>query len=285
MRRIIEPTLEQMKKSVKSIARYFGLEISKVPRLSNRITFNEAMDYDYGILRGFATRVAQFSASPGETQAVRNLLLTGILNTQPYAGYFSIEVGGADTSQVGIWKRKSGDKEAPRVRLPDRRDEWFYWADKERIEPKRCKWRVALLGESVARGYLYDPHFNPASALEEMLKSQLAAGKIDIVDLAKSNQTLQELKVIVGQCLALRPDIIVIFAGNNWRPYLTDSDIHYVDSVLRKEGVPGMKSILHERAVQAVRQLTGEVSCLLEHDPVRLKHSRRLRGNWRIRRG
>ena len=264
MRRIIEPTLEELKKSLKSVARYFGLEISKVQRLPNRITFDEAMDYDYGLLRGFATRVAQFSASPAETQAVRNLLLTGILNTQPYAGYFSIEVGGAHTPQVGIWKRKSGDKDAPFVRLPDRRDEWFYWADKESIEPKRCKWRVALLGESVARGYLYDPHFNPASALEGMLRSQLGAGKIDIVDLAKSNQTLQELKVMVGQCLALRPDVIVIFAGNNWRPHLTDSDIPYVDSVLRKEGVPGMKSMLDEGAEQAVRQLTGEVNSLLE---------------------
>jgi hypothetical protein len=260
----MEPILDGIKKSLKSIARYFGLEIHKVPRLPNRIIFNETMDYDYGLLRGFATRVAQFSASPTETQAVRNLLLTGILNTQPYAGYVAIDVGGADTSQVGIWKRKSRDKEAPFVRLPDRRDEWFYWADKGRIEPKRCKWRVALLGESVARGYLYDPHFNPASSLEGMLRSQLGAGKIDIVDLAKSNQTIQELKVMVGQCLALLPDVIVIFAGNNWRPHLADSDIPYVDSVLRKEGVSGMKSMLDERAGQAVRQLTEEVNSLLE---------------------
>lgn len=264
MRRIIEPPLDEIKKSLKSIARYFGLEIQKVPRLPNRMIFNETTDYDYGLLKGFGTRIAQFSVSPAETQAGSNLLLTGILNTQAYAGYIAIEVGGADTWQVGVWRRKSRDKEAPFVRLPDRRDEWFYWADKERIEPKRRKWRIVLLGESVARGYLYDPHFNPASALEGMLRSQLGAGKIDIVDLAKSNQTLQELKVMAGQCLALRPDVIVIFAGSNWRPHLTDSDIPYVDRVLRKEGVPAMKSILDEQAGQAVRQLTGEVNGLLE---------------------
>ena len=115
MRRIIEPTLEELKKSLKSVARYFGLEISKVQRLPNRITFDEAMDYDYGLLRGFATRVAQFSASPAETQAVRNLLLTGILNTQPYAGYFSIEVGGAHTPQVGdLEKKKRGQRRTVR---------------------------------------------------------------------------------------------------------------------------------------------------------------------------
>ena len=64
MRRIIEPILDEIKKSLKSIARYFGSGNYKVPRLPNRIIFNETMDHDYGLLRGFATRVAQFSASP-----------------------------------------------------------------------------------------------------------------------------------------------------------------------------------------------------------------------------
>jgi hypothetical protein len=267
-RRVMRGAGREIKKSLKSIARRLGYEVHEIPRLPHQLIFNETVDRDYELLRGFATRVAQFSALPDETQAVRNIFLAGLLNAQPHSDYFSIEVGGADTLQVGIWKRKSGRKsgakQAPFIRLPDRRDEWFYWADKESIEPKRCKWRVALLGESVARGFLYDPHFNAASALEGMLGSQLGAGKIDIVDLAKSNQTLQELKVTVGQCLALRPDVVVIFAGNNWRPQLTDSDIPYVDSVLRKEGVRGMKSILDERAVQAVRQLTSEVNALLD---------------------
>src|SRR5215472_13652093 len=263
-RRMVPAAGREMKKYLKGIARRFGYEVSEIPRLPNQVVFDETVDRDYELLRGFVTRVAQFSASPDETRAVRNLFLTGILSPQPYSDYVSVEVGGANTLQVGIWKRNSGAREAPFVRLPDRRDEWFYWADKERIEPKRCKWRVALLGESVARGYLYDPHFNPASALECMLTSQLGAGKVDVVDLAKSNQTLQELKIMVGQCLALRPDIIIIFAGNNWRPHLTHTDIPYVESVLRKDGVPGIKSVLDERAVQTVRQLTNEVNTLLE---------------------
>jgi hypothetical protein len=263
-RRVMLAAGREIKKSLKWIARRLGYEVREIPRLPHQAIFNETVDRDYELLRGFATRAAEFSASPDETRAVRNLFLTGILSTQPYSEYVSIEIGGVDTLQVGIWKRKSGAKAAPFVRLPDRRDEWFYWADKERIDPKRCKWRVALLGESVARGYLYDPHFNAASALEGMLRSQLGSGKIDVVDLAKSNQTLQELKVMVGQCLALRPDVIVIFAGNNWRPHLTDSDIPYVESVLREKGVPGMKSLLDELAEQAVRQLTSEVNTLLD---------------------
>ena len=54
-----------------------------------------------------------------------------------------------------------------------------------------------------------------------------------MVDLAKSNLTLQELKTCIGQSLALSPDLLVIFAGNNWRPQLAASDIPYVQGILR----------------------------------------------------
>ena len=226
------------------------------------------MDREYELLRAFATRVAEFSASSGETQAIRNLHLTGILAAQsPFEGS-RVGVGGVDPLKVGIWRRKSEAEDAPFVRRRDRQNDWFYWANKERIEPKRCKWRVALLGESVARGYLYDPEFTPALALEGMLRSYLGAAQIDVVDLAKSNLTIQQLQVLAGQCLALRPDVIVILAGNNWRPHITESDIPYVDSLLRKDGVPAMKSFLDERGVLAVRQLTSQVNSLLDSSDV-----------------
>src|SRR6185437_17005129 len=110
--------------------------------------------------------------------------------------------------------------------------------------PKRSKWRVVLVGESVARGYLYDPQFNPASALQTLLVGQLGTGNVDVVDLAQSNQTLQELKVIIGKSLTLAPDVLVIFAGNNWRAQLTEADIPYTESLLRREGVPALKAFL-----------------------------------------
>ena len=119
-------------------------------------------------------------------------------------------------------------------------------------------------GESVARGYFYDPQFNLASALEGTLRSQLGPAEIDVVDLAKSNLTLEELRVVLGHSLALQPDILVVFAGNNWRPRLVEPDIPYVDTLLRQQGVAAVKSFLDARTQQSVQLLMRQVNALLE---------------------
>src|SRR5262245_35905316 len=55
------------------------------------------------------------------------------------------------------------------------------WADVERIEPKGRRKRIVLLGESVARGYFYDPEFNPAMALRSILANAAGIDAIEIV--------------------------------------------------------------------------------------------------------
>jgi hypothetical protein len=252
-----------MKRVLKAIARRFGYQISQIAPQTDHVVFSETTDGEYDLLglRAFATRAAQFSASPHETQAICNFYLTGILKEQPYQEVSRIEVGNANTLEVGIWRKKSRAKDAPFVRRADR--DWFDWANRETIEPKRRKWRVVLVGESVARGYLYDPEFTPASELEGMLGSYLGPAEIDVVDLAKSSLTMRPLKVLIGQSLALLPDVIVVFAGNNWHMHLTESDIPHVDSLLRKDGVPAMKSFIDAKTEQAVRQLTSQVNSLL----------------------
>lgn len=122
---------------------------------------------------------------------------------------------------------------------------------------------MVLLGESVARGYFYDPHFNPASVLQTILESVLGPEKIDVVDLARSNLRIPELRACIGQSLALSPDVLVIFAGNNWHPHLSESDIPYVESLLRQQGVPGMKAYLDEKREQTARNLITQANGLL----------------------
>ena len=164
--------------------------------------------------------------------------------------------------QIGIWRKQSAAKDAPFIRLAD--SESRSWSRQQTIEPKRCKWRVALVGESVARGHLYDPELTPASVLEQMLRSSLGSSEIEVVDLAKSSITMQPLKVLVGQSLALSPDVIVVFAGNNWHMQLQDPDIPYVDAALRKDGARGLKSYIDSKVRHAVHELTEQVSTLVK---------------------
>lgn len=251
-----------MKNVLKSIARRCGLEIRRVAPATRDAVFSDTVDpdTDFMVLRSFADRAARLCASPRQTEAICNLYLTGILREQPSVEVSRIEIGDADTMQVGIWRKPSRAKDAPFVRLEEA--DWFSWARKETIDPKKRKWRVALVGESVARGYLYDPEFTPAGALEQMLRSHLGAAEIEVVDLAMSSLTMQPLKALIGQSLALSPDVIVVFAGNNWHTQLRESDIPYIEGPLRKDGVPRLKTYIDSKVEHAVRQLTEQVDSL-----------------------
>ena len=252
-----------MKHLLKSLARRCGLEIRRVAPAPGHAVFYDTMapDSDLLALRSFADRVARFSASPEQSRAIRDLHLSGILREQQPAEVSRIEIGNADTMQVGIWRKQSRAKDAPFVRMPDA--DWFSWAKKETIEPKRRKWRVAFIGESVARGYLYDPEFTPAAALEQMLRAHLGTADIEVVDLAMNSLTMQPLKTLIGQSLALSPDVIVVFAGNNWHMQLRDSDIPYVEGPLREHGVPRLKSYIDSTVGHSVRQLTDQLHRLV----------------------
>ncbi len=252
-----------MKQVLKSMICRMGYELRALPTPTRYAFFEEPEFQDYEQLKSFAARAAQFSATAEQASAVRNFCLTGLLKESRPTAYSRFEIGDEKTLRLGVWKRQSPGKEVPFVRDQSKSAEWFYWADQQRIDPKRARWRVALLGESVARGYFYDPHFNLAFALRAMLEHQLGADQIDIVDLARSNLRMPELKACIGQSLALSPDVIVIFAGNNWQAHLSDSDIPYVESLLRQDGVPGMKAYLDEKRRQATQNLIVHANRLL----------------------
>jgi hypothetical protein len=241
-----------------------GYEIRSIQPAALPPLLIETAPIEYELLRSFATRAAENFVSPAQTRAIQDLHLTRILQPERPTAHTRISIGNANTSRVGIWRREGLGKDAAFVRSPAAKADWFFWADKDRIEPKRSKWRVALLGESVARGYLYDPQYNFAKVLQGMLQSSLGAANIDVVDLAKSNLGMDQLKTLFGECLALRPDVIVIFAGNNWRPQLTEADIPCVDTLLRHGGAPEMKAFLDLRAKQAVQLLGRQVNDVLD---------------------
>lgn len=92
--------------------------------------------------------------------------------------------------------------------------------------------RVVFLGESVAAGYLYAPRLTPAAILEAQLAS---AGAWEVVDLARTNETLNHLAATVEGSLQLAPDALVIFAGNNWTLLETPEISPFVPSVAARQ--------------------------------------------------
>ena len=117
---------------------------------------------------------------------------------------------GAD--RVGIWERTSAGGEDVFVRDPDAAHEWNLWASVGRIPPKRAGHRVVFLGELTARGYLYDPAYNPATVLGKILESSLGPGAVEVVDLARTSIET-EIGEVALAAAALRPDAVVLFCG------------------------------------------------------------------------
>ena len=140
---------------------------------------------------------------------------------------------GANSKEVGVWRREGADKSRPFVRISSR--EQPLWADVDLIGPKRGR-RVVLLGESVARGYLYDPHFNLAGAMRSMIASANPGEEVEVVDLARLGLTYEQLLRLLASSLALDPDVLIVFAGNNWNPYwsLNSTSLAEISEQLRE---------------------------------------------------
>jgi radical SAM superfamily enzyme YgiQ (UPF0313 family) len=78
------------------------------------------------------------------------------------------------------------------------------------------KKRICFFGESVAAGYLYAPQITPAEILEKQLNTLSKAQGYEVIDLARTNETLDSLVTTMDSSLQLNPDMLVVFMGNNW---------------------------------------------------------------------
>jgi hypothetical protein len=121
--------------------------------------------------------------------------------------------GHVEKARVGIWKALDAGKDSRFKREESARS--TLWADVDEIPSRGNKKRVVLIGESVARGYFYDPYNTPARALEQIIGAACDS-EAEVIDLARSGIGLFELLELLQASVALNPDIIVIFAGNNW---------------------------------------------------------------------
>jgi hypothetical protein len=204
-------------------------------------------------LKAFANRLAEAARSPVGGDVVRLLQATGLLASHRTGTDTNARAGETSAAReiVGVWQRAPGARHFVRRRAAAA--EWPFWANAGRIEPKQCRRRVVLIGESVARGFLYDPEFTPAMVLQTMLRGTLGDDGCDVVDLARVNLSLAHVRDLAHSVHHLEPDVVVLFAGNNWSR-VGFNRLHCA-TALRRGGLPAMKAAIeddHRRAVGAV---------------------------------
>ncbi len=148
-----------------------------------------------------------------------------------------------------------------------------HYATRKVLRPKQAELplRVAFFGESAAAGYLYAPHLTPAQVLEEQLQAAGGHENFEVVDLARTNETLAGLRDTVRSALQIQPDVLVLFVGNNWNLLETPEVSPYAASVaarqevalaLRDGGLGGPVELARGRLREAATATLDEVALL-----------------------
>lgn len=118
---------------------------------------------------------------------------------------------------IGVWRPQEIDGRLLFVR-PDPLVMGDPWDPRKTLTPKTSflPLRVCLLGESTAAGWFYAPHLTPARVLEDQLGALKGPGVYEVLNLACVDQSADELVRLARAAVQLKPDIFVVFAGNNW---------------------------------------------------------------------
>jgi hypothetical protein len=164
---------------------------------------------------------------------------------------------------ISIWtpQEREGERFFER---PDPGPLGDHYASRKTIPAKKgARRRICFFGESAAAGYLYAPHLTPARVLEEQLNYIEGAGAFEVIDLARTNETLAPLVATVEAAMQLAPDLLVIYTGNNWNLLETPELSPYAPSVRARQsyaeslaagGILGPA----RRARMEIAQLAGE---------------------------
>jgi len=160
----------------------------------------------------------------------------------------------ASTGHIGIYRPEPCGDTIQYVRDIAYKDKWIHFADIPVIPPKGKAKRIVLLGESVARGFLLDPEYTQARLLEKLINnSSCGEETFEVVDLAETNLGMEGIRRRYNECMALSPDMIILFAGNNWR---TDMEISIVNdpeslrkiamAMYQQGGIKGLAAVMDE---------------------------------------
>ena len=172
---------------------------------------------------------------------------------------------GDTPAPIGIWTPDTRDGQLVFVRdaTAVTRD---WWPPHARLAPKRSllPLRIVLLGESTAAGWFYAPELTPATALGEQLTAARGRGIYEVLDLTMVNLQAPALVELAGATLQLDPDVMVVFAGNNWPlrlpsfPGASPLDCAEAAVALRTAGMAGLRELADART-RASAEATLEI--------------------------
>src|SRR5689334_18609276 len=100
-------------------------------------------------LKSFADRIARFASTGDAPQLNQMLRLAGLLGSA--AGEVDLRTGDTvmapqNPDHLGTWERKIENGKVAFVRRMDTINEWHFYANLGRIEPKGSKQRIVFLG-------------------------------------------------------------------------------------------------------------------------------------------
>ncbi len=172
---------------------------------------------------------------------------------------------------IGIWKPQQQGDETVFVRDESAltRD---WWAPNALLRPKRTllPLRVCVLGESTAAGWFYAPALTPTKVLQEQLRSIRGDGIFETIDLTMVNMQPSALVDLAGAALQLTPDVLVVFAGNNWSlrlptfPTVSFSDAQQAALALQHDGMAGLSRLSVERTSREAARTLDTIAYIAE---------------------
>jgi hypothetical protein len=218
-------------------------------------------------MRSLYDALAQLLATPEGLRTARLLQAAGLLGAPAAPGPRPVP---RFPEPISLWQPQEIDGETVFVR-PDPLPLGDHHAATRVLRPKKSllPLRVAFFGESVAAGYLYAPHLTPAQVLEAQLRAAGGAENFEVIDLARTNETLPSLAATVRAALQINPDVLVLFAGNNWNLLETPEVSPYAPSVaarqrygqaLREDGTAGPIELAAERLRQAAEAAFADIA-------------------------
>jgi hypothetical protein len=217
--------------------------------------------------------LAELLATPEGLRTVRLLQAAGLLAEPP--GVIAPQPIPRPPEPISIWQpQPSEDVEGETVWVrPDPQPLGDHHAAAKTLRRKQSELplRVGFCGESVAAGYLYAPYVTPARVLEAQLRSVGGGGNFEVIDLARTNETLPSLAETVRTSLQVQPDVLVLFVGNNWNLLETPEVSPYAPSMtarqryaqaLREDGPAGPVRRAEERLRQVAEGSLGTIAAL-----------------------